>query len=488
VNYAEFFGALLPETVLVLTALAALTIDLTALRELKISQRFLAGALLSSAGCGLAIFMAGLNPGAVNLLEGMLVVDSLTRIVKIGILVLGIFTCFLASGTYLQSNAGEFFCLLLLALTGLMLLVSSENVLVIFLALELASLCLYLLTAFDAGNSRSVEAGLKYFLFGGMASAFMLFGFSLLYGLTGHLDLRLMTATFRQTADPLLIVAVIMVFAGFGFKIAAAPFHLWAPDAYQAAPLPSAALIASGSKLASFFVLARVVFTGFGGVAGASGSPWLSLLAILALTSILVGTLAALAQQSVRRLLAFSAVANAGYLLIGVSAPGGEAVSALTYYLIVYGLTAVGAFGVVALVESRTQGERLSAFAGLSQTNPGLAFCLLVFLLSLAGIPPLGGFFAKFYLFASVLKSDPGDPILLGLVILAVAASAVSLYYYLQVLKQVYVRPVAATQGTRLSVLATAPVFVLAALVIALGMFPQALVHAIEAARAASAF
>jgi NADH-quinone oxidoreductase subunit N len=488
VNYAEFFGALLPETVLVLTALAVLLVDLAGLRELKPGQRFLGGALVSVVGCAVAIALIGFRSGSASLLEGMLVIDPLTRLVKVSILVLGIFTCVLTLGTRLNSNVGEYFCLLLLALTGLLLLVSSENLLVIFLALELASLCLYLLAGFDSGNRRSVEAGLKYFLFGGMSAAFTLFGFSLLYGLTGHIDLRLMVGAINQHADPLLVVGVVMVFAGFGFKIAAVPFHLWAPDAYQAAPVPSAALIASGSKVASFYVLTRVVFTGLGGTTGTPGTTWFILLAVVAAASMLLGNLAALVQSSVRRLLAFSAIAHAGYLLIGVLSPGGTAIPALTYYLIIYGITTVGAFGVVALVEARDGHDRASAFAGLSQTSPVLAFCLLVFLLSLAGIPPLGGFFAKFYLFAEALKSAPGNPILLGLVILAVATSALSLYYYLQVLKEVYVRPPLAMDRPQIPRLAVVSVLVLALLVILLGVFPQRLVHALEAARAASAF
>ncbi len=487
-SHAELLGALLPELVLVLAALAVLVVDLTALRELKPTQRFLGGALVSVLGCGVAVVLVGLGNGSVNLLDGVLILDPLTRVIKITILVMGVCTCLLTSGARLPANAGEYFCLLLLALTGLMLLVSSENVLVIFLSLELASVCLYLLAAFDTGNPRSVEAGMKYFLFGATSAAFMLFGFSLLYGLTGHIDLRQIAGALGPGTDPLMLVAVVMVLAGFGFKIAAVPFHLWAPDAYQAAPIPSSALIASGSKVASFYVLARLVFTGLGGTVAAPGTNWLALLAILAVSSMILGNLAALAQSSVRRLLAFSAVAHAGYLLIGVLTPGGEALPALAYYLILYGLTTIGAFGAVALVEGRAGHERLPAFAGLHQTAPMLAVCLLVFLLSLAGIPPLGGFFAKFYLFATALKAAPGNPILLGLVVVAVAASAVSLYYYLQVLKQVYVRPPGRTGEPPLSRMATGAVFVLALLVILLGAFPGALVHVLEAARAASAF
>ena len=487
-NYLDFFATLLPETTLVLTALAVLLVDAAGLRELKTANRILGASLVSLLGCALSVAFVCIGHGSSYLLDGILINDPLTRLIKVAILIPGMFTCLLTPGSRLRAHPGEYFCILLLAMTGLLLLVSSENLLVIFLSLELASMCLYILAAFNTTDARSIEAGLKYFLFGGISAAFTLFGFSLIYGLTGSIDLRPIAGALGQSTDPLLMVAVVMVIAGFGFKIAAVPFHLWAPDVYEAAPLSSAAFIASGSKVASFYVLARVVFTGMGGTTGVPGSQWMTLLAILAASSMVLGNLAALTQTSVRRLLAFSAVANAGYMLIGVLAPGSGGLPALAYYLILYSITAIGAFGVVALVEARSGHDRLGAFSGLCRNSPVTAFCLMVFLLSLAGIPPLGGFFAKFYLFAAALRASPGDPLILSLVVLAIASSAVSLYYYLRVLKEVYVRPVAGAEPAPIPDLPVIGLFILAIAVILLGSFPQWLVHAVESAQAASSF
>ena len=241
-----------------------------------------------------------------------------------------------------------------------------------------------------------------------------------------------------------------MVVIGFGFKIAAVPFHLWAPDAYQGAPTPSAALIASGSKVASFFVFAKVMALAFAGAEGSGAwrqfAPgWVPVLATLAVASMLLGNLAAIAQTSVKRLLAYSAIAHAGYMLLGLLAMSdparrAEGMAALVYYATTYGLTTIGAFGVVGVVE-RNGGDTLEDFAGLSRRSPLAAVCLMVFLLSLAGIPPLAGFFGKFYLFTAAAGVGSGSLGLIWLVILAIAMSAVSLYYYLQVLKRAFVAP-----------------------------------------------
>ncbi|HEY6167240.1 MAG TPA: proton-conducting transporter membrane subunit, partial [Verrucomicrobiae bacterium] len=243
------------------------------------------------------------------------------------------------------------------------------------------------------------------------------------------------------------IVAIVMTVIGFGFKVAAVPFHLWAPDAYEGAPTPSAAFIASGSKVASFFILAKVMMLGFAGAEGSGAwkaymPGWVPVIALVAALSLVLGNLAAIAQKSIRRLLAYSAIAHAGYMLLGVMADSQAGVASLVYYVITYALTTVGAFGVVAVVAERG-GDSLADFAGLSRRAPLVALCLMVFILSLAGIPPLAGFFGKFYLFTSAAAAGKQSLGLLWLVILAIAMSAVSLYYYLKVLKQAYVAPLA---------------------------------------------
>jgi len=304
----------------------------------------------------------------------------------------------------------------------------------------------------------------------------MLFGFSYLYGLTGSTNLSDISAALAtQGTSPLLVVALVLITAGLGFKVAAVPFHLWAPDTYQGAPAPVAALIASGSKVASFAVLIALT----GGVIGSqplgSSPTWIVLLVWMAAGSILLGNLAALVQTSVRRLLAYSAIAHAGYMLLGIAAHTAQSGAAVLYYAVTYALTTVGAFGVIAVVERSAGTDRMDGFAGLSRRNPLLAGTMLVFLLSLAGIPPLVGFWAKFNLFAAVLRSPFAGHWALPLVAMALLASAVSLYYYLQVLKRVYVAKATQAEPMQVSLLELTTLVLIALAVGLLGIFPNTL-------------
>jgi NADH-quinone oxidoreductase subunit N len=365
-----------------------------------------------------------------------------------------------------------------------MLLVGSEELLVIFIGLELTGLSLYVMAAFDKASRQSAEAGLKYFLFGSTASAFTLFGISLIYGMTGATSLAAI-APKVGTVTPLLAAGLVMTLIGFAFKVAAAPFHLWAPDTYQGAPAPSAAFIASASKVASFVVLGKIVLVGFGPAQGSAGwhamvAGWSPLLALLAALSILIGNLAALAQTNVRRLLAYSAVAHAGYTLLGLVAGGRDGFSATLFYTTIYAFTLVGAFGVVALVKKETGGDDFLHFAGLRRRSPWLAGCMAVFLLSLAGIPPLAGFFGKFYLFSAALGAG-GNYGLLWLVVLALIGSLISFYYYLMVLKVIFVDASPSPgPAARLDLFHRATIGLLALLVLFLGLFPGGLVWKIS--------
>jgi len=450
VNYSELLTWVAPEMLLILAALGALLIDLTTMRGSPLRSRRQAMVWLAGLGCGAALAAIFLAPPATpaGYLDGMLVLNPLTSLVKVMVLALTLFTACLAREANFTEHVGEYFALLLLATAGMMFLVSTDNLLLIFLSLELLSLCLYIMTAFHKENIQSAEAALKYFLFGGISAAFLLFGLSLVYGLSGEINLTKIALTLPgQPLDPLLLLATLMVVVGFGFKVAAVPFHLWAPDTYQGAPWPSAAFIASGSKVASFFILAKVMLVGFAGAEGSGAwrnfaQGWVPILALVAGLSVVLGNLAAIVQSSVRRLLAYSAIAHAGYMLVGLLAnQRAEGMAAVLYYVMTYALTTVGAFAVVALVQERAGDDHLPAFAGLSQREPWLAFCMMIFLLSLAGIPPLAGFFGKFYLFkAALFTTGAVQPLgLLWLVIVALGMSAVSLYYYLQVLKQIYV-------------------------------------------------
>ena len=372
-----------------------------------------------------------------------------------------------------------------------MLLVESEELLMIFIGLELLGLSLYVMAAFDKTDARSAEAGLKYFLFGSTSSAFTLFGISLIYGMSGATGLAAISTKLATTSvQPLLAVGIVMTLVGFAFKIAAAPFHLWAPDAYQGAPVPSAAFIASGSKVASFVVLGKIVLIGFAPVHGSAGwhamvAGWSPVLAALAALSIVIGNLVALAQSNVRRLLAYSAVAHAGYTLIGFVAGDREGFSAALFYTTVYAVTLVGAFGVVGVVRRETGGDDFSNFSGLASRSPLLAGCMAVFMLSLAGIPPLAGFFGKFYLFSAALHADANHA-LLWLVALGLVGSFVSLYYYLLVLKAIFVDapslPAQAMDRIPTDFLQRATVTLLAAPVVLLGVMPNVLASRILAA------
>ena len=484
-SYLELLRLAAPETIVVLTALVALAADLLAMNELEASFRRRIGGMIGSVGCVVAIGWMLALPQTANLLDGILVLDPVTQFVKIAVLGLTILTLILSMEHEFTVHIGEYHALVLLAAAGMMFLVSSTDVLMIFVSLELTSVSLYVLAAFDKRDAQSAEASLKYFLFGGMSAAFTLFGLSLLYGLAGSTSLtQIASAVHAAEMDPVLILALVMTLVGFGFKVAAAPFHLWVPDVYQGAPTPSAAFIASGSKVAGFFVLARLMATGFAGQTGPGwhgGLPvWVAFLAVIAGLSMLLGNFAAIVQTSVRRLLAYSAIAHAGYMLLGVMTNGSAGLASLMYYAITYGLTTLGAFGVVSVVQQQTGGDRLADFAGLGRRSPWVALAMMVFILSLAGIPPLAGFFGKFYLFTAALRNGAAGMGLLWLVVLAIALSAVSLYYYLQVLKQIFVAP--AAEGTVTapgsgSWLQQAVLLVVALAVLALGCLPEWLIH-----------
>jgi NADH-quinone oxidoreductase subunit N len=471
-NYYDLLRLAAPETVLVVTALVVLALGLATDRAAVLCSGVAAAGLLFASAAVLML------PPQASLFNGMLVITPLVSLFKVICLALAFFTVIL-SRELDSPHHGEYLALLLLATVGLMLLVGSEELLVIFIGLELTGLSLYVMAAFDKTSRQSAEAGLKYFLFGSTASAFTLFGISLVYGMTGTTSLAAIAAKLGAVT-PLLAAGLVMTLIGFAFKVAAAPFHLWAPDTYQGAPAPSAAFIASASKVASFVVLGKIVLVGFGPAQGSAAwhamvAGWSPLLAVLAALSILIGNLAALAQTKVRRLLAYSAVAHAGYTLLGLVAGGRDGFGATLFYTTIYAFTLVGAFGVVALVRKETGGDDFAHFAGLRRRSPWLAGCMAVFLLSLAGIPPLAGFFGKFYLFTAALGVG-GNYGLLWLVVLALIGSLISFYYYLMVLKVIFVDATAsAGPGVPIDLLHRAAIGLLALIVLFLGLFPDGL-------------
>lgn len=358
----------------------------------------------------------------------------------------------------LRRHAAEFFALQLFATAGLLLLVTAQDLLTLFLALELSGISFYAMVAFEKRTPTNAEAALKYFLTGALSSAILLYGFSLLFGVTGSLRLDALRSA---PPDALLLAGVIMAFCGFAFKLAAIPMQVWAPDVYESTSAPVAALLASASKVAGV-----VVFANFLPIGNSAIQQTITLAAVL---SMVFGNLAALGQSNVRRLLAYSAIAQSGYLLLGIAS--GTAAAAVGFYAIVYAVAALGAFAVIAAVESRRGGCELADFNGLLRGSPALGISLAIFLASLAGIPPLAGFFGKFAIFAAAARTE-------GMWMPVVAAfllNAISLYYYLLVLKHALARPGSTLPGGR-----RAPSFVAAVLAASLlfsGLLPDLLLQ-----------
>ena len=511
-NYADLFRVTLPETALEVAALLVLIVDLGFLRKAALKARVAVAALLGVAGCGAALWAISLQTGFGLYVEESLVLANGggVAVAQVGVLVLTALTLLLLIDSIFTKHVGEFVAVVLMAASGGLLVAAARDLLVIFVGLELLSLGLYILTAFAKSSGKSAEAALKYYLFGGMSAAFLLFGFSYLYGLSGSTNLYWIQYSIGESGtNPLLYVAWVLIVAGLGFKVAAVPFHLWAPDTYEGAPAPAAAFIASVSKVASFALLLAIggnLLLPGGPISGQKDvvehylrneyltwQPLGLILLIVSAASMIVGNLAALAQVSVRRLLAYSAIAHTGYILLGIATqhaypgqgspfqfflsttgPSSLSANAVLYYILTYGLTTIGSFGVVSVVERATGSDKLDAFLGLHKRNPLLAAVLLVLFLSLAGIPPLVGFWAKFNLFAAVLGVSAG-PIPFALVSLAVAMSAVSLYYYLQVLKRAYVMPAADESRIKAHPVTMAVLVLIAAAVVVLGCFPALL-------------
>ena len=332
----------------------------------------------------------------------------------------------------------ELYALLLMITTGLLFLVGAQHLALVYVGLELVSLLSYLLTGFLKKESLSAEGALKYFLFGSLASGAFLYGVSLIYGLTGTMDipyLSSLSVTWNK-APVLGTIAILLLMVGLGFKVALVPFHMWAPDAYEGAPTPVAAFLSVGPKLAGFALIARIFLEGF----SPSLTLWPYALAFLSFLTMTFGNLVALAQTNVKRLLAYSSIAHAGTMLIGLAVASPLGLTATLYYLVAYLLMNMGAFLGVIVVGHASGREDLGAFAGLSRREPALAAMITLSLLSLAGIPPMAGFFAKMWIFGAALKAGS-----IWLAIAAAVNSVISLFYYAKIIKAMYLDPVPAS-------------------------------------------
>lgn len=352
----------------------------------------------------------------------------------------------LLSMAYLKEEAihlAEYYGFLLLSLTGMMVMVSAADLLLVYLGMELMSLSLYILAGIKRTEGRSLEASAKYFVLGAFSSAILLYGISLLYGASGSTRLSAIAVAIhtRGLEDPVLLLAMILLVVGFGFKIAAVPFHMWTPDVYEGSPTSVTAFMAVASKAASFGAFLRVFLDGLGGLKG----NWDGLFLIVCVATLVLGNVVAIVQTNIKRMLAYSSIAHAGYALIGVVVAGhAEAssgvralgLSSVLLYLAVYSFMTLGAFAVVALLrKGGLEGEEIEDFTGLAKRQPVAAFLMLIFMVSLAGIPPTAGFIGKFYLFMAAVRAG-----LVWLAVVALLLAAVSAYYYLRVVMVMYMR------------------------------------------------
>ena len=342
----------------------------------------------------------------------------------------------LLSIDYLRRNgveSGEYYALVLFSTSGMLLLTSASDLIVVFLAIELMSLSLYVLSGLFKRRRQAGEASMKYFLLGAFASAFLLYGIALLYGATGTTSIdRIAAAAAAAPHDTLLIAGLGLLLVGFGFKISSAPFHMWAPDVYEGAPTSVTALIATGSKAAVFAVLVRLLLSGVRAVQ----ADWTAVLWVLAALTMTLGNVVAIAQSNLKRMLAYSSIAHVGYMLVGLAAGGAAGAGAVLFYLLAYTFTTAGTFGVITLcVRAGEEAVDVRDYAGLGRRHPVLAFALALLLLSLVGIPPLAGFVGKFYLFGAAVRAG-----FVWLAVLGVLNSAIAAYYYLRVIVTMYMQ------------------------------------------------
>jgi NADH-quinone oxidoreductase subunit N len=425
---AEEYFRILPE--LLMTAVGVLIMFLEALR--KDHQKSIAGGLtLAAIGATiLATVSAASSPGPA--FHEMIFVDGYATFFRVLVLVVGFMTV-LSSQSYLERHGalvGEFYALLLFSLVGQTLLCAANELIMIFIGIEISSIASYIMCGYMRDDKRNNEAALKYFLLGSFATAFLLYGVAWIYGVTGTTNIdgirQALLNNLPNISLPAVGAAAALMFVGFAFKVSAAPFQIWAPDVYQGAPAPVSAFMSAGPKAAAFAVFVRVFLTAFGPIA----ERWEPIVWASALLTMIVGNFAALTQTNIKRMLAYSSIAHAGYVMVAIAAHSEAGTAAVMFYLFSYAFMNVGAFALVADYSRKNEKfVNISDLAGLGQKQPLLAGTLTIFMLSLIGVPLTAGFFGKFYIFKAALESD-----LIWLTILGLLNSAVAAYYYLRIL------------------------------------------------------
>lgn len=431
--------ALAPELVVVATMLGVFTLDLILPRSQKFWTATVAVAGTALAAVPLVILAA--DGTTRSMFDGSYVVDEFAVILK-GVFIVSAYIVFLMSHHYIESDRyyqGEYYFLLLASVLGSLVMASSRDLIILFIGLELTTGPLYLLAGWRKGDAKSNEASMKYFILGILSTAILLYGMSMLYGLTGEITFAgLAEASAGLAEEPAMVVAVFGLIVGFGFKISAVPFHFWAPDTYEGAPTPVTAYLSVNSKAAGFVAFLLVMYLALPAVS----EIWAPALWILAALSMTVGNLAALRQTNIVRLLAYSSIAQAGFMLVPFAAAAvagadlAEAFSATLVYLVIYAVMNLGAFAVVIAGARKTRSGEIQAWSGLSQVDSRLAVLVAVFFFSLAGIPPLAGWFAKFAMFRSVIIAGGTATVVLAAI--AAINSVIALYYYARVVKSVW--------------------------------------------------
>lgn len=429
---------MLPEWIVVGTALLVLLLDVFLREERRTALAPVAAAGLAAALGAIALALPGAD--TVQLLGGRFEVDAVAKWFKVVFLLAALGTVFLSIDE-LDGRVrvrlrglgfrGEYYAILLLTVSGTMFLASARDLITLYVSLELSTIPLYGLAAWRRADPRSREAGMKYLVIGTMASSLLLFGLALFYGLSGTLDLTA-AASAGARFRPAFFLAAALVLTGIGFKLTMVPFHMWAGDVYQGAPLPIVAYLSVASKTAGLVVMFHLLYRLLGPVA-ARLAP---LLALFAAATMTVGNTVAIVQQNIKRFMAFSAISQAGYLIMGFLGPSPEGVPAMLFYLLAYLAAIMGVFGVIVFYANETGRERIEDYRGLARTDPAMALAMMLALFSLAGIPPLSGFVGKFFLFSVASRAG-----FHWLVAVAAVNSTISLYYYLRIVRQMYIEP-----------------------------------------------
>lgn len=464
--------ALAPEIVIVLTAIVAIAFDIAVDDKRMVGYVSLAGL----AGAGVVSFvLLGTSAPAI---QDMAVSDGYALVLNLVFIIAAALSVLIAL-SYLNDREmqhGEYYTLLLFSTVGMMLMAAATDLIVVFLGLEIMSIALYVLAAFNRRQMSSGEAGMKYFVLGAFASAFFLYGAALLYGATGATNLQAIGEWFTpergNMGDPIALVGLGLLLIGFAFKVAAVPFQWWTPDVYHGAPTSVTAFMSVGAKAAGFAALIRILMVSFD---QAFTLDWQIAVAALAAITMTGGNIAALAQKDVKRMLAYSSIAHAGYILVGVVPGTMNGVRGVLFYLIAYAFMNIGAFAVIAVLERKDEiGTTLAEYAGLAARKPFLALAMALFMFSLTGIPPFVGFWGKLYVFRAAVEAN-----ISWLAVVGVINSAISAFYYVGVVVQMYMRSPAEEPGTaiRLSAPVTVALAVAMIVTILLGVWPTPLVN-----------